>query len=93
MIYLSVAVGQQRTVGADVFPFFPNGAIRCPVETNRVFGILEDFSVRLYFIGYIGINKYIAVEKTFQPSLLALFKQFEQFQQINNLMIAPVSDV
>ena len=89
----AVAVEDQFTVSTVIGDTLLDASRERVIEDHRVLRIFEKIFEGLYAIGNVGIAEYRLVQQLPQPCRMKLLRQFEQFQQVNNLVVPPVSDV
>jgi len=63
------------------------------VEGDRVLGVCNDLVETVDLIGHVRVNAGLRAELAGQLARLESLLAFEQAQQVNDLMVAPISDV
>ncbi|CAI8437392.1 MAG: Uncharacterised protein [Cryomorphaceae bacterium] len=87
------AVFQKRSIDPEGSAFFLDGFFAFPIKVNRIFRVFHDRAVRLDLVRHIRVDKKVIVEVVAQRTRLVLLDKFEEFQQVDDLMIPPVADV
>ena len=89
----TIRVQHQLTIRSHVCYCFVDPAIQLLVKNDGVGPVLHQRIVRLDPVGDIGVAKNPAIEHQFQTSRMIAHGGLEQFDQVDDLVIAPIPDV
>ena len=90
---LARRVQQQLAVGAEMFDPGVDFARQLGVIDHRVLGVFEQGLERFDPVRHVGVAEHRFAQQGAQPIGVKRARQFEQFEQVNDLMIAPVTDI
>ena len=63
------------------------------VVDNRAFGVFQYRRKRFDFVRNVGVAEHGPVEQLAKFFRVELLRQFQQFEQVDNLVVAPVADI
>lgn len=91
--YLTVLIQQQLGIRTHLGRQGLDTTVLLVIKADAVLRIGHDLVVRLQSVGHVGKGVLLAVEQLVQRSRVVLVTDLQQPEQIDNLMIAPITDV
>ena len=92
-VHLLIGQGQQGSVGTDLLPPGADGGIPVVVEVDGVLRGLQELFVGFDEVGNGSIDKPVLFKQTPQAARRIFFRELQKFEQVNDLVVAPVADV
>ena len=86
-------IRREFAVRADLRDALLNRFFQRPIKVNRRVPVAQNFLIWLDFIRHVGVAEHAVIQHRGKPPRMQLRGGFQQFQQVNNLMIAPIADI
>ena len=86
-------IHREFAVRADLRDALLNRFFQRPIEINGRVPVAQNLLIRLDFIRHVGMAEHAVIQHRRKPPRVQLRGGFQQFQQVNNLMIAPIADI
>ena len=83
----------QFAVRAERLDLRPRRLIKRRVKINRMVAIRDQVVIRLNAIRHVRMTENPPLQQAFQRAGVKLRRNFQQFLQVNDLMVAPVADI
>ena len=88
-----VGLAQERTVPSNFILLEFHLLLPFVVELDGVLGVLQQIVIALDAVGDVGVDEGVVLEIRLELLRVVVPKELEEFQQVDDLVVAPVTDV